>query len=389
MNIIMVHNYYQQSGGEDQVFRSESNLLESKGHKVIRYTMHNDCIENINTFKLSINTFWNQKAVNSLEDLVRRHSTQVIHFHNTFPLISPGSYYAKGKKGPVVIQTLHNFRILCPGALFFRNGNVCERCLLKVFPWPGAVKVCYRKSFLASAVTVAMLGFHQLLRTWKKKVNRFIALTEFAKEKFIRAGFPSDRIKVKPHFIHPDPGMGNFSGKYALFVGRISKEKGILTLLKACEKIIGFQIKIIGDGPLIEDIYKIRTNKNLSNVELLGQQVQKKVFQFMKNAMFILFPSECYETFGLICAEAFACGKPVITSRLGSMAEIVENGVTGLHFEPGDSDDLANKIRWLLDHPNECRRMGKNVRKVFLEKYTAEKNYEILMNIYENALNEV
>jgi glycosyltransferase involved in cell wall biosynthesis len=234
-----------------------------------------------------------------------------------------------------------------------------------------------------------MLGLHQLLRTWQKKVNRFIALTEFAKGKFIQAGFPSERIKVKPNFIYPDPGTGNCNGKYALFVGRISKEKGILTLLQAWKKIIGFPIKIIGDGPLIEDVYKIKTNKNLSNIELLGQQDQKKVFQLMKNAMFIVFPSEWYETFGLICAEAFACGKPVIASRLGSMAEIVEEGVTGLHFEPGNSDDLSDKIQWLLDNSNECHRMGKSARKVFLEKYTAEKNYEILMNIYEQALNEV
>ena len=169
MNIIVVHNYYQQPGGEDQVFTSESKLLESQGHKVFRYTMHNDHIANMNAFKLAFNTLWNQRALNSLKHLVRRHRPQVIHFHNTFPLISPGSYYAKSKTGPVVIQTLHNYRLLCPGALFLKNGNACEICLFKSFPWPGAIKSCYRNFFLASVVTVAMITLHRLLGTWKKK----------------------------------------------------------------------------------------------------------------------------------------------------------------------------------------------------------------------------
>ena len=234
-----------------------------------------------------------------------------------------------------------------------------------------------------------MVQTHRKRETWNEKVNIFIALTEFSKKKFVQAGFPSERLHVKPNFIYPDPGTGHGDGKYTLFVGRISREKGILTLLKAYEKIQGIPLKIIGDGPLIEDVNKIMRDKNLSNIELLGQRDRKEVFQFMKDAMFIVFPSEWYETFGNICAEAFACGKSVITSRLGSMAEIVEDGVTGLHFEPGNSDDLADKIQWLLEHPYEYRRMGKNARKVFFEKYTAEKNYNILKDIYEKALIKV
>ena len=168
--------------------------------------MHNDRIASMDPFKLAFNTLWNQRATSSLKYLVQRYRPEVIHFHNTFPLISPGSYYAKSNKGPVMIQTLHNFRLLCPGALFLRNGNVCEKCLFKIVPWPGAFRACYRKSYLASVCTVAMITLHQLLRTSQKKIDRFIALTEFAKEKFMQGGISSNKIVVKPNFVSPDPG---------------------------------------------------------------------------------------------------------------------------------------------------------------------------------------
>ena len=293
MNIIMAHNFYQQTGGEDQVFRSESNLLESKGHKVIRYTTNNDCIENMNNIKLALNTLWNERVLRSLKYLVRRHSIKVIHFHNTFPLISPGSYYVKRNKGPVVIQTLHNFRLLCPGALFLRNGNVCEECLFKSVPWPGAVKACYRKSFLPSVITVAMLTLHRLLRTWHKKIDRFIALTEFSREKFIQGGIPPEKIAIKPNFVSVDPGFKRCRDGYALYVGRLSDEKGVTTLLKAWKHISSMSLKIVGYGPLEEELKKIVTRDNLHAVEVIGQRNQSDCINLMKRAMFLLFPSKC------------------------------------------------------------------------------------------------
>ena len=386
MNIITVHNYYQQRGGEDRVFSSESRLLERRGHNVFRYTMHNDLIANMNGFKLAISTIWNQRAASSLKYLVEQHKPQVIHFHNTFPLISPGSYYVKNNTKPVIIQTIHNFRILCAGALFLQKGKVCERCMLKTVPWAGAVNACYRESFMYSAVTVVMMTIHQLLKTWQKKIDRFIALTEFAKEKFIQGGIHPSKIEVKPNFVYPDPGFNKEKDKYALFVGRLSNEKGIITLLNAWKNFRPILLKIAGSGPLEDKIKKIVIRDKLHNVEIIGQLNQSNCINLMKRARFLLFPSECYEVFGNIIVEAFACGLPVIASKLGSMAEIVENGVTGLHFEAGNPIDLAVKIKWLIDHPNECRQMGNNARKVFLDKYTAEKNYETLIDIYQKAI---
>jgi glycosyltransferase involved in cell wall biosynthesis len=388
MRVIIVHNYYQQPGGEDQVFLSESNLLESRGHRVIRYTKHNDLLTNMDPFKLVISTLWNQKALRELKYLVQRHRPNVIHFHNTFPLISPGSYYAKGNNGPVVIQTLHNFRLICPGALFFRNGDICEKCLFKIFPWPGATNACYRKSYSASIMTVAMLTLHSLLRTWQNRIDRFIALTEFAKEKFIQGGIPSEKIVVKPNFVFIDPGFMSHKDTFALFIGRLSDEKGIITLLNAWKDIGTILLKIVGFGPLEKTIKNLIISKNMGTVEVLGQLSQNDAIDLMKKAKFLLFPSTCYEGFPNTLVEALACGLPVVTSNIGSMAEIIEDGVTGLHFEAGNPVDLADKIKWLIENPDKSRHMGKNARKVFLEKYTAEKNYKILMNIYHQAINE-
>jgi glycosyltransferase involved in cell wall biosynthesis len=227
-----------------------------------------------------------------------------------------------------------------------------------------------------------------LLRTWQKKIDRYIALTEFAKEKFIQGGIPSDKIVVKPNFVSPDPGSINHKDNYALFVGRLSNEKGIITLLKAWKHIGSVSLKIVGYGPMEEQVKKIVTGDNLHTVEILGQLNKNDIINLMKGAIFLLFPSKWYEGFPNTLVEAFACGLPVIASKLGSMAEIVEDGITGLHFEAGNQVDLADRINWLIEHPDKCRHMGKNARQVFLEKYTAEKNYKTLMDIYQKAINE-
>lgn len=389
MKVIIAHNYYQQPGGEDQVFSSEANLLEYHGHTVIRYTMDNRLINNMDPFKLALTTLWSSRASTSLNYLIRRHKPDVIHFHNTFPLISPACYYSKQKYGAAVVQTLHNFRMLCPGAFFIRKGKVCEKCLHKVFPWPGAIHACYRNSHITSGVTVGMLTLHKILGTWQKKIDCFIALSKFAKNKFIKGGIPPNKIVSKPNFIPQDFGTRKDYGIYGLFIGRLSKEKGILTILQALRKIRGIPIKILGDGPLIDEVRRIKIRERLKDVEILGFCKRKDVIRILKMGRFLIFSSEWYEGFPMTIAEAFSCGVPVVSSRVGSLTEIVEDGVTGLFFEPGNYDDLADKIQWLYNNQNACHRMGENARKVFLEKYTAEKNYKLLMNIYERALNPV
>jgi len=387
MKIVQVHNYYQQPGGEDQVFAAESSMLEKYGHCVFRFTVHNDCITGMNSFELARSTIWNTKIASELRELVRKVRPDIIHFHNTFSLISPAAYYAAKAEGVPVIQTLHNYRLLCPNALLFRNNHVCEGCMVKFVPWPGVLYACFRNSRFATSVVAGTLSVHRALRTYKRMVDLYIALTDFSQRKFIQGGLPAEKIAVKPNFVDLDPGTSDGRGAYVIFAGRLTQEKGVNILLAAWKETGGkIPLKIMGDGPLASRVAE--ASRNFSGIEWLGHKSRQFVLNLMKNAMFILFPSEWYETFGLICVEAFACGKPVIASRLGSMAEIVQDGVTGLHFEPGNSDDLVDKAQWLVDHPDVRVRMGKNARQVFLEKYTANKNYEILMDIYQKAIDE-
>jgi glycosyltransferase involved in cell wall biosynthesis len=385
MKILAVHNRYQRPGGEDQVFVDETTLLEARDHLVLRYEVHNDQVERVNRLALAKDTVWNSAAYRELGALIRRERPDVVHFHNTLPLVSPAGYYAARAEGVPVIQTLHNYRLLCPVALFFRDGRVCEDCMGKAVPWPGVVHKCYRGSRAASGVIAAMLTVHRVLRTWTEMVDVYVALTEFARSKFIEGGLPAGKIVVKPNFVAPDPGRGQGGGGYALFVGRLAPEKGTGTMLAAWKRLgTRIPLKIVGDGPLRDRVVGAAARR--SNVEWLGHRPVEEVHALMGKADMLVFPSEWYETFGRVAVEAFAVGTPVIAAKIGAVAELVEHGRTGLEFRPGDPEDLVTQVEWALSHPAELRRMRDEVRAEFEAKYTAERNYRALMEIYEAAL---
>jgi glycosyltransferase involved in cell wall biosynthesis len=385
MKILAVHNRYQRPGGEDQVFVDETALLETRNHRVLRYEVHNDQVKQVNRLTLAKDTVWNTSAYRELGALIRRERPDVVHFHNTLPLVSPAGYYAARAEGVPVIQTLHNYRLLCPVALFFRDGRVCEDCMGKAVPWPGVVHRCYRGSRAASGVIATMLTVHRALRTWTEMVDIYVALTEFARHKFIEGGLPAEKIVIKPNFVAPDPGRGQGGGGYALFVGRLAPEKGTGTMLAAWDRLgTRIPLKIVGDGPLKDQVVKAATRQ--SNVEWLGHRPVEDIHALMKKADMLVFPSQWYETFGRVAAEAFAAGTPVIAANIGAVAELVEHGRTGLKFRPGDPEDLVTQVEWALSHPAELRGMREEVRAEFEAKYTAERNYRALMEIYEAAL---
>jgi len=386
MRILTVHNHYQQPGGEDAVFSTETVLLRQKGHEVVQYTEDNQRINGIRQVALAADTIWSRPTRHRLLRILRNVQCDVVHFHNTFPLISPSAYSACREAGVPVVQTLHNYRLLCPAAIFFRDGHVCEECLGKTPPWPGVLHTCYRESRAQTTVVVAMLTLHRWLKTWQKQVDVYVALTEFARGKFIEGGLPAEKILVKPNFVSPDLGMRESDGSYALFVGRIAREKGVRMLLQAWQGLRGTPLKIVGDGPLMDEIRGFVQEQKLAGVEVLGQRARQEVLTLMKGAQFLVFPSECYEGFPVSIAEAFACGVPVVASRLGAMAEIVEEGRTGLYFSPGDPDDLSAQVKWAFTHPEEMAQMGRRARQEFQAKYTADRNYEMLMAIYRKAL---
>lgn len=378
MKVLLVHNYYQQPGGEDEVFATEGRLLEERGHQVFRYVEDNDRIGRLSRRELLQDTIWSRTARDDIRRLIRQVRPDVAHFHNTFPLISPAAYWAAQSAGVPVVQTLHNYRLLCPNAQFFRDGHACVDCLGKAIPWPGVLHACYRESRPASAAVAAMLSSHRLLGTWNRQVDRYIALTEFARQRFIEGGLPPEKIVVKPNFVHPDPGVGEGRGGYALFVGRLSREKGVQTLFQAWQDLEDrIPLKVIGDGPLA---FEARSaSDRLSNVEWLGRLPAPQVLNLMGDALCLVVPSEWFEAFPRVVAEAFARATPVIASSIGALAEIVSHGRTGLLFEPGNAADLASQVRIMSELGSDMRAA---VRREYEQKYTAERNYETLLATY-------
>lgn len=385
MKVLMAHNYYQQPGGEDQVFAAEADLLESRGHRVVRFAKHNERVEEMSRVELARKTVWNEKVYRELRELIREEEVEVAHFHNTFPLISPAAYHAARAEGVPVVQSLHNYRLLCPNALFFRDGHVCEDCLGKKVAWPGVLHACYRSSHLASGVVATMLSSHRTLHTWTRSVDVYIAaLGEFARQKFVQGGIPEKKIAVKPNFV-PDPGPREGLGGYAVFVGRLSTEKGVETLVGAWERL-GREVplKVIGDGPLAPKVQEVADT--MPGVEWLGRRSLEETHELLGKASFLVFPSVWYEGMPRILLESLAVGTPIIASNLGAMSELVSHGNTGLHFRAGDQGDLAEQVGWAFEHPGELDRMRREARAEYESKYTAERNYQMLMDIYRQAI---
>jgi glycosyltransferase involved in cell wall biosynthesis len=384
MRIIVVHNHYQLRGGEDESYQAETSMLCEAGHDVIRFTEHNNRVKKLGNVGTAMRAVWSQEAYRHTRDLIKANKADILHVQNFFPLISPSVYYAARAEGIPVVQSLRNYRLLCPNAIFFRDGQVCERCLGKLVPWPGVVHACYRGSSDATAVVTAMITIHRLAHTWTDQVDLYIALTEFARAKFIEGGLPSEKIVVKPNFVHPDPGAGEHRGGYALFVGRLSVEKGIPTLLRAWKHVgRGRRLLIVGEGPLEKTVREAEAAE--TGIEYLGRRPAREVYGLMADAELLILPSEWYETFGRVAVEAFGTGTPVIAANIGAVAELVDHERTGLLFAPGDAEDLAARLDWAWSHPHELRTMGSQARNEYETKYTAAVNYRRMMEIYALA----
>lgn len=384
MKIILLHNRYRQPGGEDGVFEAERLLLEAHGHTVVRVEADNREISGLGSLGVAVGATWSVGAKRRLSRLIARERPDMIHCHNLFPLFSPSVYYAAAEAGVPTVQTVHNFRLLCPNGLLFRDGHVCEECLSLRFKAPAVRHGCYRGSRLATAPVTAMLAVHQALGTWTGKVSRFIALTEFSRQKLIEGGLPGERIVVKPNFLSPDPGVGEHTEPYCLFVGRLTEEKGVGTLLAAW-RLLGRSVplKIVGDGPLAPNVAAFC--EGAPHVEWLGWRPKAQVVDLMKRARLLVFPSQWYEGFPLVLVEAGAVGLPVVAGNLGAMASIVRPDETGFLFEPGSPEDLAAKVARAIADPAGLEAMSGAARREFEAHYTAERSYERLMAIYEAA----
>lgn len=382
--VLHVHNRYQCPGGEDSVVDSERNLLLRSGYEVTVYDQSNDRLRDMSWVGAAGRLLWSIESFRELRACARRARPRVAHFHNTFPLISPSGYHAVRGEGVAVVQTLHNYRLFCPGGTCFRNTGPCQVCNGRRLAWPGIWYRCYRRSAALSAAVASMTAVHRVIGTWDSKVDVFVCMTEFARRLFIGAGLPEGKLVVKPNFLNVDPGRGKL-GDYALFVGRLSDEKGIRVVLRAWEELgrSAPRLVIVGDGPLRHEV--AATVQRVRNVEWRGWLSKDEVVASMKTARVLIVPSLCYEGFPMTIVEALAIGLPVVASRIGGLAEIVRHGQTGLLFEPGNWTELASIAGACGDSRSVVRDLSEGARRDFEQKYTADRARVLLGDIYALA----
>ncbi|MEK5258776.1 glycosyltransferase family 4 protein [Paenibacillus sp. FSL L8-0663] len=389
--VLIIHNFYQQSGGEDKVVEQESAMLRSRGIETEHYYVHNDSIQSrglANMAKLAVEAAWSLPEFKRIKKLLLQMKPDVVHVHNFFPVISPSVYHACERLGIPVVQTLHNYRLICPAATFMRGNKVCEKCLHGTL-LHSIRHGCYRGSQLQTIPVAAMIKFNDLIGTWQHKVSRYIALTEFARDKFAESGIPLDRIAVKPNFVHHKTVKTQYdpNDRYLLFVGRISAEKGVRNLLQAWSQLEdrgGLRLVIIGDGPEKAELTAAYPQED---VRFLGKQDGDTVLDCMSRAMYVMVPSIWYEGFPMTIVESFSVGTPVLCSRLGALEEVVEDRVTGFHFQHDDLENIKTVIRCAVAYENYAV-MRQKVSENYAARYTEEVNVKQLMAIYSEAMEE-
>ncbi len=380
MKVLIAHNAYQQRGGEDAVVEAEATLLRSHGHEVTEYRRHNDELAAMGRAQAALGTLWSTRTRAELATLLRTERPDVLHVHNTFPLISPSLYWAAADCGVPVVQTLHNFRLLCPQAMLLREGRVCESCVGRL-PLAGVVHGCYRGSRAQTGVLSGMLVLHRALGTWKHKVHRYIALNEFCRAKFIEGGLPAARMAVKPNFVDL-PAPAPLPRRGLLYVGRLAPEKGIALLAQAAALLPAGSLRVAGTGP------DMALLQGLPAVVMLGALDAAQVAQEMAQAVALVMPSLWFENFPRTLVEAYACGLPVLASRLGALAGLVNDGHTGRLVEPGAPAVWAQAMLATLQQREEMAAMGVAARLHYEDHYTGATNHAQLIGIYRDAIAE-
>jgi len=387
MKILIVHNHYGNYaiGGEAAVMKAEVDLLKSYGHEVHVYERTNSEINNfriIDKFKFLFNYTWYRDSyLEMLQKLDELHP-DVMHVHNYKWLLTPSIFLAAKDRNIPTVHTLHNYWMVAPCASLMKFGKVCELCHENNNPKYILKYRCRKEGSLISSI----LNYHYF-KTIKRKnklsklIDVYISLTSFAKQKYVVSGIPEDKIVVKPNFLK-DPLNKNVVGdnNYALFVGRLSFEKGAEFLVKSWEKI-DFPLKIVGDGPQRQFL-----NFDNKNIEFLGWKNSEEVFALLSRASFYIFPSLLYEGFPISLLEAMAMGKIIIASDLGARKEMIQDNYSGLLYDVNSKTDFVNKIHWIINNREQARQLGENARNSYLEKYNPESNYEQLMKIYEKAI---
>ena len=391
MKVLLVHNFYGSSApsGENVVFNAEKALLEQHGHTLEVFTRDSDEIRRQGfrgAIKGAASTPWNPFAVMALRKLVKDFKPDVVHAHNTFPLISPAVFHAVGIRAARVL-TLHNYRLLCPAAIPMRDGTVCTDCILQRSVLPALQHGCYRNSRLATLPLAANVALHRWLRTWYTQVDAFVALSDFQKQLMVQGGLPAQRLHVKPNFYTGNPKVLPYETRsgYVVFVGRLGQEKGVHTLIEAWRRwgVNAPELRLVGDGPLHGKLQKMAQGLR---VQFLGQVSASEAQAQIANARLLVLPSECFEGFPMVVREAFAFGTPVAVSRLGPLPSIVQHGDNGLVFEPANAASLLSVLQSALSDSDALATMSVGARHAFDSLYNEKANYRMLMDIYQQAI---
>lgn len=401
MRIVLAHNYYQQPGGEDRVFELERELLEAHGHEVRTLTLHNEHVHG-SRWRAAARAVWSRDAYRQVSTLCHDFTPQVVHFHNTFMMMSPSVYWAARRSGAAVVKTLHNYRLFCSAATCVRDGQVCVLCRDKTFAWPGVRYGCYRGSRAASAAVATTHAAHRVLGTWRHAMDRYICLTPFARDQFIRAGLPAERLVVKPNFLFDPAGRDDSDTASSgtepqktdfpiLFVGRLSAEKGVLTLLAAWRQRDNLPpLHVIGDGELAPQVVEAAAaaaQGHGSPIIWRGRRSEAQVRRAMGAAAALVVPSEWFEGFPMTIIEALSCGLPIAASRIGGLPGIVEDGVVGRLFAPGDPHAVADAVRTLCQADARPSLRAACLAR-FRDRYSAEANYPVLKQVYHDAIRQ-
>lgn len=383
MVILQVHVHYREPGGEDTVVRAEAELLRSAGHTVIEHRAANSASATGAALQLALSS-WNPFAAREVTEVLRRHRPELVHVHNTWYALSPSVLRAAGSAGVPVVMTLHNYRLVCANALLYRDGRPCEDCVGRL-PWPGVVHRCYRGSLAASTAVGVHIGVHRARGTWEREVDLFLALNEFGKGRFVAAGLPPERILVKPNFVE-DPGARRSSpsaSSRVLFVGRLSEEKGILSLLgdweRAHRRAPHLELVVVGDGPLRSRM----EGREMPGVTLAGRLPAAEVARLMRTSRALAFPSRWYEGQPMVVLEALAAGLPVLGSDLGGIAEAV--GALGADWLVPPDRSWEEPLAGLADD-RRVDRAGLRARALYEEHYTPARALRHLEDAYGLAL---
>ena len=396
MRILVVHNFHRKgsSSGDDQVFKSETRLLEKEGFQIVKYTVSNDSFDQKNVFGkiwMTIGMIWSFKRYKEIQFIIEQNKPDIMHVHTFFPLLSPSVLYAAKRKRIPVVATLHDTRFICPSAYSLRNQQLCIECGDGHYSRMCRNK-CYKNSTIQSLILAVIFKYHRIRKSFYKQIDRYICLNDNQIKMLVDIGFDPKKIVKKYNFVEAsnetikETGKLNLPEKYVAYFGRIGEEKGIWHLMNIWDSLPDIPIVIMGGGPLDAEISKWGNSHR--NVYYLGYTEHDLCLSIVKGCEFVVFPSICYEGCSMIVIEAQSLGKSIVAFDVGFSSEAIVDGYNGYKAQLGDDEAFRNIVKRLFMSPNNCIEMGKNAKEEYEKKYTEEINARQIKEIYNNVLAE-